>query len=66
MPYVRIDWIKRSDEERDEIARRVNAAISDVTGIASRDIWVVFQDVEAEGWYVGQESVADMRKKNKP
>lgn len=64
MPSVRIDWVKgRTSQEREEVARRVNAAVSEVTGIPSGDIWVIFQEVEADGWYVGTESVADMRRK---
>lgn len=64
MPCIRIDWVKgRTAQERDEVARRVSAAMSEVTGIPGQDVWVVFQEVEAEGWYVGQESIADIRKK---
>lgn len=62
MPYVHIDWVKgQGDEKRDEVARRVSRAVSDVTGIALTDIWVVFKDIEAKEWYVGDRSVADRR-----
>lgn len=65
MPFVRIDWVKgRTASEREEVARRVNAAVSEVTGIPGRDIQIVFQEIEADGWYVGPESVADIWKKN--
>lgn len=62
MPYVHIDWVSgQSREKQDEVARRVNAAVSEVTGIPPTDIWVVFQEIPAEAWYVGDRSVKQIR-----
>lgn len=62
MPYVHIDWVAgQGPEKRDEVARRVTHAIHEITGIALKDIWVVFKDVEAAEWYVGDQSVQKIR-----
>ena len=34
------------------------AAINDAAGIPKDDIWVVFEEVNARDWYVGEKSVA--------
>lgn len=62
MPFVHIDWVSgQSSEKQAEVARRVNAAVSEVTGIAPNDIWVVFQEVPADAWYVGDRSVEQIK-----
>jgi 4-oxalocrotonate tautomerase len=61
MPYIHIDWITQSSEKRDEVSKRVASAVNEVTGIALNDIWVVFKDVDADNWYVGDRSVAKIR-----
>lgn len=65
MPYIHIDWVTQSAEKRDEVAKRVATAVNDVTGIALSDIWVVFKDIEADAWYLGDRSVAKIRSGNK-
>lgn len=62
MPYVRIEWVKgQSADKRAEVSRRVNAAVSEATGIPSNSIWVVFEEIEADSWFVGEKSVAQIR-----
>lgn len=62
MPYIHIDWVSgQGDERRDEVAKRVTHAVNEITGIALTDIWVVFRDIEAKEWYIGDRSVADRR-----
>lgn len=64
MPFVGIRLVGgRSQQQEDEIATRVNAAISDVLQLPPEDIWVVFEDIPAEEWYVGSTPVAELRKK---
>jgi 4-oxalocrotonate tautomerase len=64
MPFVSIRLIEnRSQQQKDEIAKRVNDAISDVLQLPKDDIWVVFEDIPAAGWYVGGTAVAELRKK---
>lgn len=62
MPVVNIDWVSgQPEEKRAEVARRVNAAVSEVTGIPSQMIWVVFKEVDDSAWFVGKQSVKQMR-----
>ena len=64
MPFVNIRLVGgRSQERKDEISKRVVDAISDVLQLPKDDIWVVFEDVPAEDWYVGSTTVAERRKK---
>ena len=64
MPFVNIRLVGgRSQERKDEISKRVTAAISEVLQLPKDDIWVVFEDVTAEEWYVGGTTVAELRKK---
>jgi 4-oxalocrotonate tautomerase len=69
MPFVNIQIVKEviaSDPEtkKAEIAARVAAAISEVAGVGKKDVWVVFEEVAARDWYVGDASVASLRKRN--
>jgi 4-oxalocrotonate tautomerase len=62
MPFVNIEWVSgQSEEKRAEVARRVNAAVSEVTGIPANMIWVVFNEVDDNAWFVGEKSVRQMR-----
>jgi 4-oxalocrotonate tautomerase len=56
MPVVTIRFIEgRSQEKKDEIARRVNEALSDVLQIPKNDTWIVFE--------VGDATAAELRRK---
>ena len=64
MPFVNIRLVGgRSQEQKDEISKRVVDGISDVLQLPRGDIWVVFEDVSAADWYVGSTTVAELRKK---
>jgi 4-oxalocrotonate tautomerase len=63
MPFVNIRIVKEviaSDPQgkKQRIAEKVAAAINDAAGIPKDDIWVVFEEVDARDWYVGEKSVA--------
>lgn len=63
MPFVNIQILKGHPQARkDEISRRVTDAISEVAQLPRQAIWVVFEDVAAEDWYVGATSVSEMKK----
>jgi 4-oxalocrotonate tautomerase len=58
MPFVSIRILKgHSQERKDEISSRVTAAISEVAELPKDAIWVVFEDIEADDWYVGASRV---------
>ena len=64
MPFVNIRLVGgRSQEQKDEISKRVVDAISDVLQLPKEDVWVVFEDVPAGDWYIGSTTVAELRKK---
>ena len=64
MPLVNIRLIEgRSQQRKDEISKRVTDAISEVLQLPKDDVWVVFEDIRAEDWYVGSTTVAELRKK---
>jgi 4-oxalocrotonate tautomerase len=64
MPFVNIRILKGHPQARkDEIARRVTAAISEVAELPREAVWVVFEDVTEDDWYVGAERVAELKKR---
>jgi 4-oxalocrotonate tautomerase len=66
MPFVNIRILnEHSQERKDEISRRVTSAISDVTKLPEDQIWVVFEDVTNENWYVGGKTVKSLRAASK-
>jgi 4-oxalocrotonate tautomerase len=66
MPFVTIKILEGHPQERkDEISRRVTEAIAEVAQLPKQAVWVVFDDVSAEDWYVGAETVASMKKAGK-
>jgi 4-oxalocrotonate tautomerase len=63
MPFVNIQILKGHPQERkDEMARRVTAAISELAVLPPEAIWVVFDEVAAEDWYVGSTRVSELKK----
>ena len=66
MPFVNIQILKgHSKQRKDEISRRVTAAVSEVAQLPTEAVWVVFEDVTAEDWYVGGTTVAALKKAGK-
>ena len=63
MPFVSIKILAGHPQERkDEISHRVTDAISEVAQLPKEAVWVVFEEVTAEDWYVGSRSVAEIKK----
>ena len=66
MPFVTIKILKgHSQERKDEMSRRVTAAVSEVAQLPNEAVWVVFEDVTAEDWYIGATTVASLKKAGK-
>jgi 4-oxalocrotonate tautomerase len=64
MPFVNIQILKGHPQERkDAIASRVTATISELAELPKEAIWVVFDEVAAEDWYVGAERVSELKKR---
>mgnify|MGYP001354395908 CR=1 FL=1 len=62
MPFVTIRILEGHPQPRkDEIARRVTQAISEVAHLPKDAVWVVFEDVKPTDWFVGEVAVAQRR-----
>ncbi len=62
MPFVTVRILEgHSQERKDQISRRITAAISEVALLPKEAIWVVFEDVTAEDWYVGGTTVRELK-----
>lgn len=47
MPYVEVNWYEgRSDEQKAEIAKRIEDALVEVAGVAPEHCWVKFEDAK--------------------
>ncbi len=52
MPRVRVEWIVgRSDQQRDELARRITTAFVDAIGIGAEEVSIVFDESPATHYY---------------
>lgn len=64
MPFVNIRILAgHSQERKDEISRRVTDAVSEVAELPREAVWVVFEEVSDQDWFVGGESVGRLRSK---
>ncbi len=64
MPFVNIRILEgRPQERKDKIARRVTETISEVAKLPKEAVWVVFEDVSGDDWYVGQSRVSELQRK---
>ena len=62
MPFVNIRILEGHTQQRkDEIARRVTEAISEVAALPEAAVWVVFEDVARTDWYAAGAPVAKAR-----
>jgi 4-oxalocrotonate tautomerase len=63
MPFVSIRILEgHSQQRKDAISRRVTDAISEIAEIPKDAIWVVFEDVSADDWYVGATAVSELKR----
>jgi 4-oxalocrotonate tautomerase len=66
MPHVTIQILEGHPQARkDEMSRRVTAAISELAGLPKEAVQVVFQDVTPEDWYVGGVTVGELKRTGK-
>lgn len=68
MPFVNIRIVKEviaadPKGKKTEISQAVTAAIVKATGLTQKDVWVVFEEVAARDWYVGETDVETLRSK---
>ncbi len=68
MPFVNIRLVKEviaadPKGKKARISQAVTNAIIKETGLTKNDVWVVFEEVLARDWYVGDTDVETMRAK---
>lgn len=69
MPFVTIRIVKDviaddPEAKKAAMAAKIVAAIAETAGISRNDVWVVFEEVAARDWFVGDTSVHDRRQKS--
>lgn len=58
MPFIEIHWYEgRSDEQKAEIAKRIESALGDVAEIPPEHCWVKFSDTKKSDLIIGGEAV---------
>jgi 4-oxalocrotonate tautomerase len=66
MPFVNIRIVKEviaADPagKKAQISKAVTDAITAATGLNRSDVWVVFEEVAARDWYLGDTDVESLR-----
>jgi 4-oxalocrotonate tautomerase len=66
MPFVNIQIVKEviaADPagKKTQISKAVTDAITAATGLRREDVWVVFEEVAARDWYLGDTNVESLR-----
>ncbi|MEP0324852.1 tautomerase family protein [Bauldia litoralis] len=69
MPMVKITYVAENlgddaEARKTAVAGKVSQAIAEEMGVNASAVWVVFEDVGAKDWFVGPESVKEMRAKS--
>jgi len=67
MPFVNVRIVREviaddPEGKKQKIAAGIVSTITGATGLTDEDVWVVFEEVAARDWHVGQKSVAARRK----
>ena len=63
MPLITVALVKgRSKAEKDALSRRICQAMKEEMGVAPEAIWIRYEDVDADEWYVGPDTIADRKK----
>lgn len=68
MPLVKINSVAGNlgdnpDAGKKVIATKIAQVLADEMGLSTSDVWVVFEDIDAADWFVGPESVRELRSK---
>lgn len=55
MPFIHIHWFEgRSDEQKAEIAKRIEDAMVEVAGTPPDHVWVKFEDSSKSDFIIGE------------
>jgi 4-oxalocrotonate tautomerase len=66
MPFVNIRLVKQAlgdnrERKKSEMAEAIASAVASATGLPPGEVWIVFDEIEAQDWYLGEESVRSLR-----
>ena len=60
MPFVEVNWFEgRSDEQKAEIARRIESALVEVAGASPEHCWIKFSDSKKSDFLIGERPSED-------
>jgi len=67
MPFVNIRVVKGvlgddAQKKKHDISDRITEMLSSAAGVPRENVWVVFEDIPANEWYVGSKSVEEIQK----
>ena len=67
MPFVSVRIVEgHSRERKNEMARRITEAVSEIAQVPKEIVWLTFEDVPAGEWYIGADSVEQLRAATAP
>ena len=63
MPNVTVEWVEGRDRDtKAEVARKIVEVLEQTAGIPASSTNVLFLDYGAEDWFIGRESIAEIRR----
>ncbi len=64
MPNVTIEWVQGRDNKlKADVARKIVEILDRVAGVPPASTNVLFRDYGADDWFIGNESIAEIRSK---
>lgn len=64
MPMITINWTKgRSPAQKQAVVDGILQALATGAGVAPEHVWIVFDETEAEDFFIGSETIAERRRK---
>jgi 4-oxalocrotonate tautomerase len=64
MPVVQVELLTgRSNEQKEAIAKGITQVMCDAAGLTPESIWVIFNEIPPEDFYIAAENFVTIRKK---
>jgi 4-oxalocrotonate tautomerase family enzyme len=64
MPMISVVWAKGPNQQKkDAAAQKIADAIHEATGAPLTSIWINFEEVETDDFYVGHDTLTELRRK---
>lgn len=64
MPMINVLWAKGPNQQKkDAAASKIADAVAEATGAPLTSIWVNFEEVATDDFYVGHDSLTELRRK---